>query len=128
MSSYDRSADRQARKSKKKQGGGQQPARKRKMESMFVPFRKLARTLKSSGAMFVARDAFAQTKKAGGVSPVENGLRDLARNGLFEEFGAGVTERAREAVQLLDQMYKAAGTKPIGDDPDGEADEGVDDK
>lgn len=102
MASYDRTANRQEKKKgKKKGGGGQQPARKRKLYSNMIPFRKIARMLKSSSAQFVGEMAHRlKHDQKGDDGLMANRLSEMALNGVYE-YGPAVQERAKKAVEFV---------------------------
>ncbi len=105
MSSYDRSAQRQGKKGKKgkKDGSGQQPARKRKHYSDMIPFRNLARMLKSNGPERVGLEANLLKKDPvqGDNGLMADRLAEMARNGLHGEYGERVQGRAKEALKFV---------------------------
>lgn len=101
MATYDRTANRQDKKTKKgKKGGGQQPARKRKHYSIFIPIRKVARMLKSSGPEFVAELVVAEAK-AGKTDEIGVALRTLANNACYNEYGSAIQKLAQKATVLV---------------------------
>lgn len=104
MATYDRTANRQdKKKGKKNKGGGQQPARKRKLYSDMIPFRKIARMLKSSGAQFVGEMAH---RLKHDVAKGDNGvmadhLATMANSGHYGDYGRIVWELAQKAMEFM---------------------------
>ncbi len=123
--SYDRSQVRKEKKGKKKDGGGQQSTRRRKHYSDLIPFRKLARMLKSSGAEFVARKAFEGAVL--GSDDIRGILGSLVQYPDYAVYGSEVQKRAKEALARLDDLDKAAAPKKESESAaDCAMDEGMD--